>query len=61
MADTPVPTARRVLVEGFERYIIFHTHAGERINSTLGELFEEVLSQENLLRFFFHDVYLILI
>ena len=61
MADTPVPTARRVLVEGFERYVIFHTHAGERINSTLGELFEEVLSQENLLRFWWHDGYRILL
>ncbi|MFQ5918881.1 MAG: DEAD/DEAH box helicase [Thermoplasmata archaeon] len=60
-AGTPVPTAARVLVEGFERYVIFHTHLGERINSTLGELIEEVLSQDNLLRFWWYDGYRILL
>ncbi|MCJ2531655.1 MAG: DEAD/DEAH box helicase [Candidatus Thermoplasmatota archaeon] len=60
-ADAPVPTAGLVLVEGFERYVILHTHLGERINNTLGELLEEVLSQENLLRFWWYDGYRILL
>ncbi|MFQ5907947.1 MAG: DEAD/DEAH box helicase [Thermoplasmata archaeon] len=60
-AEAAVPTASRVLVEGFERYVILHTHLGERINNTLGELLEEVLSQENLLRFWWYDGYRILL
>ncbi|MFQ6012706.1 MAG: DEAD/DEAH box helicase [Thermoplasmata archaeon] len=60
-AEAPVPTDRVVLLEGFERYVILHTHLGERINSTLGELLEEVLSPESLLRFWWYDGYRILL
>lgn len=60
-APAPVPTDRLILVEGFERYLIVHTHLGERMNSTLGELFQEVLSQDNLLRFWWFDGYRILL
>ncbi|MFQ5552833.1 MAG: DEAD/DEAH box helicase [Thermoplasmata archaeon] len=60
-AEAPVPTDAIILVEGFERYVILHTHLGERINNTLGELLEEVLSQENLLRFWWYDGYRILL
>ncbi|MFQ5987182.1 MAG: hypothetical protein ACE5KQ_07480, partial [Thermoplasmata archaeon] len=60
-AEAPVPTDAVILVEGFERYVILHTHLGERINNTLGELLEEVLSQENLLRFWWYDGYRILL
>lgn len=57
----PVPTDRRVLVEGFERFLLVHTHLGERINNTLGELWAEVLSEESLLRFWWYDGYRLLL
>lgn len=38
-----VPTDKRVVVEGFKNYLVIHTSAGDRINATLGELFEERL------------------
>src|SRR5436853_2613675 len=36
----PVPTNERVLIEGFDRYIIIHTHFGDVLNFTLGEVIE---------------------
>lgn len=60
-AGVPVPTDRLVLVEGFDRYLLVHTHLGERINATLGALWEEVLAEEGLLRFWWHDGYRVLL
>lgn len=57
----PVPSDRTVLVEGFERFLLVHTHLGERANNTLGELWAEILSEEDLLRFWWYDGYRLLL
>ncbi|MFQ5838470.1 MAG: hypothetical protein ACE5HJ_06775, partial [Thermoplasmata archaeon] len=59
-AGAPVPTDRLILLEGFDRYLIIHSHLGERLNYTLGEVLEEVLSEENLLRLWWSDGYRVL-
>ncbi len=56
-----VPTQNVLLVEGFDRYLIIHTHLGERLNYTLGEIVEEILSQDDLLRFWWSDGYRVLL
>ena len=56
----PVPTDRRILVEGFERFLIVHAHFGEVVNETLGDLLEELLARKNLVRFWWSDAYHIL-
>jgi len=56
----PVPTDRRFLVEGFDRYIIFHTHLGDVLNFTLGEVIEELFRRQGLVRFWWWDPYRIL-
>jgi len=57
-----VPTDKRVVVERFKNYLIVHTSAGDRINTTLGELFEErLLRMGGLVRNWWSDGYRILI
>lgn len=55
-----VPTEKTILVEGFDRYVVVHTHLGERLNYTLGEILEEALSEEDLVRFWWSDGYRVL-
>ena len=55
-----LPTDKRVVVEKFDRFLIIHTSAGDRINLTLGELFEEILLREGLVRHWWNDGYRIL-
>jgi ATP-dependent Lhr-like helicase len=56
----PVPTDQRVLIEGFDRYIILHTHLGDIVNFTLGEVIEELFRREGLVRMWWSDAYRIL-
>jgi ATP-dependent Lhr-like helicase len=56
----PVPTDDRVLIEGFDRYIIIHTHFGDRLNFTLGEVIEELFRRQGLVRMWWWDSYRIL-
>ena len=56
----PVPTDDRVLIEGFDRYIIIHTHLGDRLNFTLGEVIEELFRRQGLVRMWWWDSYRIL-
>ena len=56
----PVPTNDRVLIEGFDRYIIIHTHFGDVLNFTLGEVIEELLRRQGLVRMWWWDSYRIL-
>jgi len=56
----PVPTNDRVLIEGFDRYIIIHTHFGDVINFTLGEVIEELFRRHGLVRMWWWDSYRIL-
>jgi ATP-dependent helicase Lhr and Lhr-like helicase len=59
--QSAVPTDRRIVVEKFERYLIIHTSTGDKINDTLGELFEEILLRKMLIRHWWADSYRILI
>jgi ATP-dependent Lhr-like helicase len=56
----PVPTDLRFLVEGFDRYIILHTHLGDILNFTVGEVIEELFRRQGLVRFWWWDPYRIL-
>jgi ATP-dependent helicase Lhr and Lhr-like helicase len=56
----PVPTNDLVLIEGFDRYIIIHTHLGDRLNFTLGEVIEELFRRQGLVRMWWWDSYRIL-
>ncbi len=53
----PVPTDQRFLVEAFDRYIILHTHLGDILNFTLGEVIEELFRRQGLVRFWWWDPY----
>ncbi len=55
-----VPTDQRVLIEGFDRYIILHAHLGDVVNFTLGEVIEELFRREGLVRMWWSDAYRIL-
>src|SRR3989454_1062858 len=56
----PVPTDQRVLIEGFDRYIIIHAHLGDILNFTLGEVIEELFRRQGLVRMWWSDAYRIL-
>jgi ATP-dependent Lhr-like helicase len=56
----PVPTDQRILIEGFDRYIILHTHLGDVVNFTLGEVIEELFRRQGLVRMWWSDAYRIL-
>ncbi len=56
----PVPTNDLVLVEGFDRYIIVHSHFGDVLNFTLGEVIEELFRRQGLVRMWWWDSYRIL-
>ncbi|TMI18238.1 DEAD/DEAH box helicase [Candidatus Bathyarchaeota archaeon] len=55
-----VPTDQRVLIEGFDRYIILHTHLGDIVNFTLGEVIEELFRRQGIVRMWWSDAYRIL-
>ena len=62
VTNAEVPTDKRIVVEAFNRYLIIHTSAGDRINTTLGELFEEILLRApGMIRHWWSDGYRILI
>src|SRR5216117_3399954 len=56
----PVPTNDRVLIEGFDRYIIIHTHFGDVLNFTRGEVIEELFRRQGLVRMWWWYSYRIL-
>jgi ATP-dependent helicase Lhr and Lhr-like helicase len=57
-----VPTEKRIVVERFKNFLIIHTSAGDRVNSTLGELFEEILVRMGgMIRHWWNDGYRVLI
>jgi ATP-dependent Lhr-like helicase len=60
-ASVPLPTAQRIVLEGFENYLVIHSCFGDRINYTLGEIFEELLSRRGLVRFWWSDGYRVLL
>ena len=57
-----VPTNERIVVERYKNYLIIHSSAGDRVNATLGELFEELLLRMGgMVRHWWNDGYRILI
>ena len=58
---SPVPTDKRMVLEAFDRFLIVHASFGETVNNTLGELYEELLSREGLVRQWWADGYRILL
>jgi len=56
-----LPTDQRVLLEAFDRFLIIHASFGETVNNTLGEVYEELLSREGIIRQWWADGYRILL
>jgi ATP-dependent helicase Lhr and Lhr-like helicase len=56
----PVPSSDKILIEGFDRYIIIHTHLGDVMNFSLGEVIEELFRRQGLVRMWWWDSYRIL-
>ncbi|RLI09187.1 hypothetical protein DRO42_04950, partial [Candidatus Bathyarchaeota archaeon] len=57
----PLPTRRRILLEAYDRYLVVHSTFGERVNRTLGCVFDAVLSEHDLIYSWWNDAYRILI
>jgi len=59
--NIPVPTHDRVLIEGFERYVVVHMCFGEVVNRTFGCIFDAILSDREMIAGWWNDGYRILI
>lgn len=57
----PIPSGRRVVLEGYERYLVIHSSFGERVNMTLGCIFDAILSEHEMILGWWNDAYRILI
>jgi len=57
----PLPTKRRILFEAYDRYLVVHSTFGERVNRTLGCVFDAILSEHDLIYSWWNDPYRILI
>ncbi|MBX5321505.1 MAG: DEAD/DEAH box helicase [Candidatus Bathyarchaeota archaeon] len=57
----PLPTHNRIVIEAFDKYLIVHACFGEIVNSTLGGVFDAVLSDKELIVGWWNDGYRILI
>jgi ATP-dependent Lhr-like helicase len=60
-AGFPIPTKDRILLEAYDRYLIVHCTYGERVNRTLGVIFDAILSDHDLIYIWWNDPYRILI
>jgi ATP-dependent Lhr-like helicase len=56
-----LPTDKRVVVEGFEKYLIVHACFGETVNRTLGCIFDALLSDKEIIVGWWNDGYRILV
>ena len=57
----PLPTHNHIVIEAFDKYLIVHACFGEIVNSTLGGIFDAVLSDKELIVGWWNDGYRILI
>lgn len=57
----PLPTDRHVVVEAFDKYLIVHACFGEIVNRTLGSVFDNVLSDREIIVGWWNDGYRILV
>ncbi|UCH57180.1 MAG: DEAD/DEAH box helicase, partial [Candidatus Bathyarchaeota archaeon] len=60
-AGFPLPTKRRILLEAYDKYLVVHSGFGERVNRTLGAIFDAVLSDHDLIYSWWNDPYRILV
>ncbi len=57
----PLPTHDHILIEAFDKYLVVHACFGEIVNSTLGGVFDAILSDKELIVGWWNDGYRILI
>jgi len=57
----PIPTKTRILVEVYDKYVVVHSGFGERVNRTLGAIFDALLSDHDLIYSWWNDPYRILV
>jgi len=57
----PLPTKQRILLEAYDMYLVVHSTFGERVNRTLGCVFDAILSEHDLIYSWWNDPYRILI
>jgi ATP-dependent Lhr-like helicase len=57
----PLPTENRIVLEGFDRYLVVHACFGEIVNKTLAGVFDSVLSEREVITGWWADGYRILI
>jgi ATP-dependent Lhr-like helicase len=57
----PLPTHDQILIEAFDKYLVVHACFGEIVNSTLGGVFDAILSDKELIVGWWNDGYRILI
>lgn len=57
----PIPSGRRMVLEGYERYLIVHSSFGEKVNRTLGCIFDAILSDHDMIYSWWNDAYRILV
>ncbi|MEM3553619.1 MAG: DEAD/DEAH box helicase [Candidatus Bathyarchaeia archaeon] len=57
----PLPTHNHILIETFDKYLVVHACFGEIVNSTLGGIFDAILSDKELIVGWWNDGYRILI
>ena len=57
----PLPSNQRILLEAYDKYLVVHSTFGERVNRTLGCVFDAILSDHDLIYSWWNDPYRILI
>ncbi|MDI6690682.1 MAG: DEAD/DEAH box helicase [Candidatus Bathyarchaeota archaeon] len=57
----PLPTHNHILIEAFDKYLIIHACFGEIVNSTLGGIFDAILSDREIITGWWNDGYRILV
>jgi ATP-dependent Lhr-like helicase len=57
----PLPTHNHILIEAFDKYLVIHACFGEIVNSTLGGIFDSILSDKEFIVGWWNDGYRILI
>jgi len=60
-AGFPIPTKNRILLEAHDKYLVIHSGYGERVNRTLGAIFDALLSDHDLIYSWWNDPYRILV
>jgi ATP-dependent Lhr-like helicase len=60
-AGFSLPSKNRLLIEGYDKFIVFHLDYGEKVNRTLGAIFDSILSEHDLIYSWWNDPYRILI